>query len=205
MKRCDPYPESISLFCSTLVYVKESAQPLFRWTSSIHIKFMVRESQPGGSQHPESSSGADGVLPEIHWPHPIFLHLRAHWQSIMNRLLQLPRCFCRPYTLSELRQTKCVVQGTSNPCNVRNLSGVNPPISTGCARSVSPTLVIAPFRANQSSSAGAGHLAPDDFFAQCFLSTHIVPSTTVFTLFRSKLKGKDIDVTNVGRFAVILA
>lgn len=47
--------------------------------------------------------------------------------------------------------------------------------------------------------------AQDDFFAQLFMLTKLVPTTTVFSAFQSKLKGRKIDLTNEGHFAVLLA
>ena len=59
--------------------------------------------------------------------------------------------------------------------------------------------------ATKPSNFLAGNPAPEDLFTQCFLSTQRTQSATVVATFRSKLKGKDIDVTNMGRLGVLLA
>ena len=76
------------------------------------------------------------------------------------------------------------------------MTGGDPPVLTG-----SPQVALSA----KSSNAQAGNTAPDEFFSQCFLSTQLAQSATVVATFRSKLKGKDIDVTNVGRLGVLLA
>ena len=44
-----------------------------------------------------------------------------------------------------------------------------------------------------------------DFFSQVFSSSSLIPVSTVVSVFGSKMKGKGIDSSNVGRFGVLLA
>ena len=59
----------------------------------------------------------------------------------------------------------------------------------------------------QSSDASfcTGSQQVEDFFSKVFLSSGLIPVSTVASVFGSKVKGKGIDASNVGRFGVLLA
>lgn len=108
--------------------------------------------------------------------------------------------------LSELNQLQCIaLEGTSDShASFVPTSGNPPRLSDDTLAPSEDNQVSQPNRALLTDPTG-NPAATDDFFAQKFLSTRLIPSSTVFATFQLKIKGKEIELSNVGRLAVLLA
>lgn len=146
------------------------------------------DTTPGPATHPaaDEAKSVDNPLASLTPPNPFNLNAVQDIQ------------------LSELMQ--CITKERPSVDRGLSVTGGDPPsashstLATGDLPGVSQ-----PSFTSMHSKHQAEYLAPDDFFSHCFLSTQLSPSSLVFTNFRSKLKGKEIDLTNVGRLGVLLA
>ena len=89
--------------------------------------------------------------------------------------------------LSELTETQSITKERGTISRGLSMTGGDPPCASQSVLTSKPQ---------------AENLAPDDF---CSPSTQLSHSSTVFANFQSKLKGKEVDLTNVGRPGVLLA